>query len=259
MIWIFNDEIIFNRIGSIFENFVIRQVFFRNSIFVNNFFLNNFSFMRIYRKRFDVKRVFRFISKNQKIRYFLYLSIKSYENRVFSFFIIFFSSLRFFQKKNRLTFLNSRIEFFYFFVCLSYIFSICDLFVFMFLKYSRCFFKKAIFFFDSSTAVWNIRKMFKFFFHLLLKKKFFFLFYGFCTFFFNILNIFFKSELFFLSFIHRFFVFMFSDCVIFHWKKLNFSNVNCWKFLWNEQILKFVVNDEIIVFLFFQSRKLFFS
>ena len=93
MILIFNDEIIFDRIRSIFEKFQIRQIFFQNNIFVNNFFfLDNSSFMRIRRKRFDVKRVFRFISKNRKIKYFLYLLTESYEYRVFSFFIIFFFS-----------------------------------------------------------------------------------------------------------------------------------------------------------------------
>ena len=104
------------------------------------FFLDNSSFMRICRKRFDVRRVLRFISKNRKIRYFLYLSIESYEYCVFSFFIIFFFSWRFFQKKNRSTFLNSRIEFFYFFVYMSCIFSIRDLFVLMLLKHSSRFF-----------------------------------------------------------------------------------------------------------------------
>ena len=58
----------------------------------------------------------------------------------FSFFIIFFFSWRFFQKKNRSTFSNSRIEFSCFFVYMSCIFSIRDLFVFMFLKYSNRFF-----------------------------------------------------------------------------------------------------------------------
>ena len=99
MILIFNDEIIFDRIRSIFEKFQIRQIFFETTFLSAVFFLNNFSFMQICRKRFDVRRIFRFISKNWKIKYFLYLLIELYEYRVFFFFVIFFFNWRFFQKK----------------------------------------------------------------------------------------------------------------------------------------------------------------
>ena len=122
MILIFNDEIIFDRIRFIFEKFQIKQIFFWNNIFVSSFFfLNSFLFMRIWRKRFDVKRVFRFISKNRKIRYFLYLSTELYEYRVFSFFIIFFSVDAFFRKKIVRYFQIHKSNFFIFsFVCRVY-------------------------------------------------------------------------------------------------------------------------------------------
>ena len=122
MILIFNDEIIFDQIRFIFEKFQIKQTFFRNNIFVSSFFfLNSFSFMRICRKRFDVRRVLRFISKNRKIRYFLYLLIESYEYRVFSFFIIFFSVDVFFRKKIVRHFQIHESNFFIFsFICRVY-------------------------------------------------------------------------------------------------------------------------------------------
>ena len=104
------------------------------------------------------------------------------------------------------------------------------------------------------------KKFFSFFFFSFFFFIFFFSFYCFFIFFFfQHFEHFFQFKIIFLLFVHRFFVFIFSDRAIFHRKNIKSSDVNCWKFFWSEQILKFVVSDETIVFRIFSKQKIVFS
>ena len=226
MILIFNDEIIFDRIRFIFEKFQIKQIFFWNNIFVSSFFfLNSFLFMRIWRKRFDVKRVFRFISKNRKIRYFLYLSTELYEYRVFSFFIIFFFQLTLFSKKKSFDIFKFTNRIFLFFrLYVVYIFNSWFICAHVFKAFKSFFLKKTIFFLIYQLLFEIFKKCLNFFYIHHRKKNlifflFFFSFHCFFNFVFLTFWTFFSNQNYFFCYSFIVFSFLFFQIALFFIEK----------------------------------------